>query len=200
VRVTVRLTLILGGIATLFFLARRSGSFLVVHRPHPADVIIVLAGDLNDRRYWTALDLLQSGYGREMLVDESEELVVFGHTYADWARAFITEKTPALRDRVKVCPIGEDSTVSETKYVAQCLAPKHANSVLLVTSDFHTRRALSIFRRRLPDYTWYVAAAIDPTRFGAHWWLKREWAKTAVSEWQKLLLWEIVEKRERVGG
>src|SRR5919198_565625 len=88
-----------------------------------------------------------------------------------------SQRRPALRDRVKACPIEGDSTVSETRYVTPRWAAKNPKSVLLVTSDFHTRRALSIFRRRLPDQTWYIAAATDPTQFSIHWWRKRKCAK-----------------------
>jgi uncharacterized SAM-binding protein YcdF (DUF218 family) len=65
--------------------------------------------------------------------------------------------------------------------------------VLLVTSDFHTRRAFSIVRSRLPQYHWSVAAVSDPTIFGQPWWHNREWAKTALYEWEKLVWWRCFE-------
>ena len=66
-------------------------------------------------------------------------------------------------------------------------------TVLIVTNDFHTRRVFSIFRRRLPQYHWSVAAAHDDYFFGLPWWHKREWAKTNLTEWEKLLWWELWE-------
>ena len=74
------------------------------------------------------------------------------------------------------------------------LHPNPISSVLLVTSDFHTRRALSIFKSRLPNYRWSVAACRDDSVFQPDWWRRREWAKTAFMEWTKLIWWEAVDR------
>ena len=66
-------------------------------------------------------------------------------------------------------------------------------SVLLVTNDFHTRRALSIFRTRLLQYHWSSAAVSGTERFGEPWWRNREWAKVYLSESEKLVWWELAE-------
>jgi uncharacterized SAM-binding protein YcdF (DUF218 family) len=188
--------LFIAGIVSLMLLilVQRSGRFLVVQQLQKADVIVVLAGDLNDRRYWTGIQLLQGDYGRELFVDAVDTTVIFGHSYADWARQFVGETTSGPPFQVRVCPIREDSTVGETKYVRECLRGENVKTVLLVTSDYHTRRALSIFQTRLPEYRWHVAAASDPTQFGTRWWQHRQWAKRAAEEWEKLLWWEFVER------
>jgi hypothetical protein len=171
------------------------GSFLVVENIQPSDAILVLAGDVNDKRYDRGIELLRRGYGEQMFLDASEDFTLYGHTYADWARQFVRENSPDVRGRVRVCPIREDSTLAETKYVAKCLSQLPAGArILLVSSDYHTRRALSIFVARLPSYHWSVAAASDDTQFGMRWWQHREWAKSAAREWQKLLWWEFIER------
>jgi hypothetical protein len=194
VKTSIRLLVIAIGLAIVLPLIQHSGDYLVVQRLNQADVIVVLGGDLNDRRYWTGIELLKSGYGRELFLDAVDQTTIFGHTYADWARWFVAETNSGQPEKVKVCPVGGDSTAAETKYVQACLVDTHAKSVLLVTSDFHTRRALSIFSSRLPMYRWYVAAATDPAQFNTHWWLHRKWAKTACAEWQKFLWWELAER------
>ena len=172
-----------------------SGRFLVVENVQRADAILVLAGDVNDRRYQKGIELLRQDYGQQLWVDASEDVTLYGHTYADWARRFVSESPTEVRDRVRVCPIREDSTVAETKYAAKCFSSLPPGSrILLVTSDYHSRRALSVFTNRLSSYRWYVAPASDPTQFGVRWWQCREWAKNDVREWQKLLWWEIVER------
>jgi uncharacterized SAM-binding protein YcdF (DUF218 family) len=65
---------------------------------------------------------------------------------------------------------------------------------LLVTSDWHTMRARSIFRHRLPQYHWSVAAAKDPRLFGVRWWHRREWAKITFNEWLKVIWWNAVDR------
>jgi uncharacterized SAM-binding protein YcdF (DUF218 family) len=66
--------------------------------------------------------------------------------------------------------------------------------VLIVTSDFHTRRSLSIFRHELRGKSLSTAAAHDYAQFGTHWWAHRQWAKTCVDEWMRLIWWEAVER------
>ena len=66
--------------------------------------------------------------------------------------------------------------------------------MLIVTSDYHTRRAMTIFRHHLSQYQFSVAAARDPSRFGDAWWTNREWAKVTLDEWLKLLWWEVVDR------
>jgi hypothetical protein len=94
---------------------------------------------------------------------------------------------------ITVCPIYGHSTRDEALDVARCLQGANAHRVLLVTSDYHTRRALSIFRRVLPgDYG--VAAVFDEREFGTQWWRRREWAKVNLDEWVKLIWWELVDR------
>lgn len=170
-------------------------SFLEVERLQKADAIVVLAGDVNDRRYQKGMELLRAEYGPRLFLNASEDVILFGHSYADWARQFVKENATDVSERVQVCPIREDSTVTETKYVAKCLSYLSPGSrVLLVTSDYHTRRALSVFSHRLRSYQWFVVAAHDDTQFGTRWWQHREWTKNAVREWQKVLWWEVVER------
>ncbi len=59
----------------------------------------------------------------------------------------------------------------------------------MVTSDYHTRRALSIFRHELPQYQFSVAAAHDPQQFGISWWKHRQWAKLNFDEWIRAVWW-----------
>jgi len=65
---------------------------------------------------------------------------------------------------------------------------------LLVTSDYHTRRALSTFRKKAPGIEWTVASLSDPTEFGVKWWQRREWAKTLVGEWERVVWWHLVDR------
>ena len=95
---------------------------------------------------------------------------------------------------VSICPIWGLSTRDEARDAVACLKRAGGSSVLLVTSDFHTRRALNIFRHEVRGYTFHVAAAFDENEFGTYWWKQREWAKTAVSEWAKFFWWEAVDR------
>jgi DUF218 domain len=175
-------------------LGRTAGAYLVLDSPERGDAIVVLGGDRNDCRYYRALRVLNDGNSRLLFFDSNTDEVNFGRTLAAQQEEFIRRSVGKLIDQVRVCPIQGDSTEGETKYVQRCLQDRGLNSVVLVTSDFHTRRALSIFRQRLPQYHWSVAAARDQTRFGEKWWRQREWAKTTVLEWVKLIWWETIDR------
>jgi hypothetical protein len=178
----------------LVLLGRGIGHYLVLENPEQGDVIVVLAGDQNDKRYHRGLEVLRGGKGRLLLVDSNVDIVQFGRTLAALEEEYIQRSAGTLVNDVRVCPIEGDSTDEETKYVQLCLQNLGVKSVVLVTSDFHTRRALSVFGRRLPRYHWSTAAARDEARFGEKWWQHREWAKTTLLESTKLIWWEIVDR------
>ena len=167
-----------------------SGKFLVINQPQESDVILVLAGE-TDRRPVLALELLNQGYGKKVIIDVNTGLRIYRWTLPELAQEYVRELPQAAS--IIICPIQGLSTKEETRDTAVCLQSAGAREVLLVTSDFHTRRALSIFRRELPNYRFHVAAAADP-RFGTEWWRHREWAKVNVDEWQRFLWWETIDQ------
>ena len=173
----------------------QSGAHLTVDSPEKSDAIVTLAGDHNDVRYWRALELLRAGYGRQMILDAGAQRM-FGRTLAEHAADFAARTAGEQAPNISVCVIHEDSTLGETADAGMCLAQLQPppRTVLIVTNDYHTRRALSIFRKRLPQYHWSVSAAHDNYFFGLPWWKNREWAKTNLTEWQKLLWWKLWER------
>lgn len=175
-----------------------AGSFLVVDRPVPSDAIVVLAGDQGSSRFERGLEALKTGLGRELWIDADGRRLVYGRTMAQYAEAYIQTLPSEQAAHVHVCPIAATSTFAESAEAARCLAPLHPRRVLLVTSAYHTRRALSIFERRVPQEEWSVAAAYDENYFRQDYWKNREWLKTTALEWAKLALWEGVERWKSV--
>src|SRR6476469_8154861 len=180
-------------VAFLVF-ARFAGSMLIRDHPEKSDVIVVLAGDSQDERYRRGMELLRAGYGRHLFLDASSDSRYFGHTPAEYAVAFLRQDAKEMAAQVSVCAFEDDSTLTETGYVGKCVEPFHPTSILLVTSDWHTARARSVFQRRLPQYHWSVAAAKDSRLFGTHWWRRREWAKTTFMEWLKVIWWNGIDR------
>jgi hypothetical protein len=193
---------VLAALALAFFVfALFAGRLLVRDHPEKSDVIVVLAGDSQDQRYRRGMELLRAGYGSHLFLDASSYPSYFGHSPAEYAENFLRQDAGAMVSKVSVCRYEDDSTFSETEFVARCLAqpglmqaPLHPTRVLLVTSDFHTARAQSVFSRKLPQYHWSVAAAHDPKLFGTKWWQHREWAKTTFQEWLKVIWWNAVDR------
>ncbi len=184
------LGLVLSG-GLLIGLGAIAGDFLVVDAPLHSDVILVLAGE-TDRRPQRALELLAQGYGRRVLLDVPADAKVYEFTEIQLAQSYIKALPEAAS--INICPINGLSTKDESKDAEKCLANEGGKSVLIVTSDFHTRRALSIFRREVPEHKYSVAAARDEAQFGVKWWTHREWAKTLLDECLKLVWWKMVDQ------
>ncbi len=168
-----------------------AGSFLVVNAPEHADLIVVLGGGNNDLRYWNGVDLMHKGWAPRLMLDVFAKGVTFGNMDIDLARDFVNRTTPG---QSTICPIVINSTYGEAEHIFKCLQDTNVKSILVVTSDYHTRRALTILQKRLPQYHISIYAAPDPYFFGQHWWQTREWAKTTLAEWQRYVWWLCVDR------
>jgi uncharacterized SAM-binding protein YcdF (DUF218 family) len=178
-------------IGLLVIFAVKAGSFLVIDSPRPSDVILVLAGE-TDRRPARALELLAQGYGRHIVLDVPTNSKLYQFTELQLAERYIHNLPQAAA--MSICPIDGLSTKDESKDAEKCLAREGGNRVLIVTSDFHTRRALDVFRRELPQHEYSVAVARNDEQFGVRWWRHRQWAKIFVDEWLRLLWWKLVDQ------
>jgi vancomycin permeability regulator SanA len=179
----------------LLFIAIRvvslAARFLVIDSPEKADAIIVLAGETKVRPA-RALQLLRQGTAPHVFLDAETRDLLYDQRLIDIAQKYVDGTGEG--SRMSVCPIEGFSTIAEADDVARCLQPLSVHRVLIVTSDYHTRRALMIFRHHLPEYQFSVAAARNPTQFGQEWWTHREWAKTTLDEYMKITWWELVDR------
>ena len=173
------------------WLIANSGKFLVIDDPQRADAILVLAGE-TDHRPARALELLSQEYAPRVVLDVPADELVFGSSLLQFAQNWANAQPQS--HALSICAIHGLSTKAEAQEAAQCLHKEGARSVLIVTSDYHTRRALSQFHKEAPDFTFHVAAAYDPTQFGVRWWQHRQWAKTNFDSWLRLLWWEFVDR------
>jgi uncharacterized SAM-binding protein YcdF (DUF218 family) len=192
-RLIVAVLAIIALCALIWFL--EPGSQLIINSPEKSDAIVVLAGSATDSRYWRGLELLRAGYANHLLLDVVSG-VDYGHSLVDLARDFVARTAGANAAQVRVCPVEGDSTKDEAPQVSACLQQLQPppRSVIIVTDDYHTRRALSIFKNRLPQYRWTTAAVNNDFLFGHPWWKQREWAKTYITESEKLLWWELFDR------
>jgi uncharacterized SAM-binding protein YcdF (DUF218 family) len=168
-----------------------SGRFLVVDQPRQSDVILVLAGE-TDHRPARALDLLTQGYAPRLVLDVEAQSKIYQWSEAELAQKYV--EGLGHGQSITICRIEGLSTKEEARAASGCLRQVGGKNVLLVTSDYHTRRALSIFKREIPDRNFSVAAAFDEREFGSKWWQHREWAKVNFYEWLRLLWWELVDR------
>jgi hypothetical protein len=191
---TRRWLIVIALLAVLVAVAMNAGRFLVVDAPRPSDVILVLAGETN-RRPARAFELLAQGYAPRIVLDVPTNAKLYEFTQIQLAEKYIQDMPQGAA--VTICPIDGLSTKDESRDAEKCLARVGGRTVLLVTSDYHTRRALSVFRRELPGHRYSVAAARDDEQFGPRWWMHRQWAKTFVDEWLRLIWWRAIDQWQR---
>ena len=120
------------------------GAYLIhADQPAPADYALVLGGDQFGHRIMTAGDLVRQGFVRKAIV--SGPRACYGFAESELAVNFEVKHGYPEDYFIKV-PNQATSTSDEAPLlIAQLRSLSAANSYLLVTSDYHTRRAASYF-------------------------------------------------------
>ncbi|WP_162179801.1 YdcF family protein [Bryobacter aggregatus] len=152
--------------------------------PKKADVIIVLGGDTVGSRILTACQLAEQNYSQRIWVSGIQG--IYGFWESDLAKQYATGRgcraewlTP-LHNNV-------DSTTDEAHIIAPALRAQGVKSYLLVTSNFHTRRAGDLFRKATPEMEVTVVASSNSGFSVDGWWHDRRSRKTFAYEWIKTI-------------
>ncbi len=179
---------VLGGlllVAVVFhtqILAGMGGYLVQADPPQKADVALVLAGDAWGHRILTASQLVRDGYVPKVIVSGPDG--AYGLHECDLAIPFAVRKGfPEayflhLEHKAR-------STVTEAQAVLPEIRRLGYKRVIVVTNNYHTRRAGRIFRSVAPDLTILVVAAPDEYFTPDGWWHDREGQKTFLNEWEK---------------
>jgi uncharacterized SAM-binding protein YcdF (DUF218 family) len=159
------------------------GSYLVQSGPpERADIALVLAGDYTGNRILKGAELVRQGYAPKALI--SGPAGNYGYYECDLAIPF-AEKAGYPESYFIHLEHHALSTEEEAHAAVPELRRLGARRVLLVTSDYHTRRATKIFRAAAPDLIFYPVAAPDFYFSAQGWWHNREGRKTFAFEWMK---------------
>jgi uncharacterized SAM-binding protein YcdF (DUF218 family) len=161
------------------------GAYLVqADPPQKADAALVLAGDGWGNRILTAAQLARDGYVPKVLVSGPDG--AYGNHECDLAIPFAVKHGYPASYFLHVEHQGR-STLLEAKAVLIEIRRMGIKKLMVVTSDFHTRRSGFIFRKLAPDLKILVVAAPDENFTANGWWHSREGQKTFLLEWQKTL-------------
>jgi uncharacterized SAM-binding protein YcdF (DUF218 family) len=163
--------------------------------PTRADGAIVLEGSIAGERARLAgaMQLLRQGVPERVLLTVPPTSY-WGDPVPPMARRFLERNYGQdLAERVDFCDVGPDvdSTVQEAQALNRCILEHQWKSVVVVTSNYHTRRAGLIWRRVMgrlnPSLRISVYGVDDPEFQADDWWRRRLWAKTWVLEFTKLI-------------
>ena len=135
--------------------------------------------------------LQQGATSRVLLSIQSGQ--IWGEDVPPMARRFLQLRFgAAVSDRIDFCETGPEvnSTADEARVLAKCISDHGWHSVVVVTSDYHTRRAGMTWKRVLREKRFALDIAIDgvadPEYSPSGWWRERTYAKTWLLEFTKL--------------
>jgi uncharacterized SAM-binding protein YcdF (DUF218 family) len=159
------------------------GDFLVVSDPlDKADLIYVLAGDFFGRRVLVGADLGARGYAKTVVLSGGP----YANSYeGDMAVDFAVQHGYS---RNLFCPLRLDvpSTIDEARALGPFFRRLGARRIILVTSNFHSRRVALVFRLFLPGYDFRVVGAPQPEFSPGAWWKDERSRDLLFSEYRKL--------------
>jgi uncharacterized SAM-binding protein YcdF (DUF218 family) len=158
------------------------GGYLVLDEPPvKADVVVVLGGDDFGMRTIKAAELVQAGYAPYALLSGPATLLSYeSETMLAYA---IQQGYPV--SLFQQYQHDGSSTREEEALLATELQRRGVHRILLVTSNYHTRRASYLFHLLAPWLEVHTVAAPDPYFTPGAWWRTRSGRKTFVLEWAK---------------
>jgi uncharacterized SAM-binding protein YcdF (DUF218 family) len=161
------------------------GGYLVqAGPPQKADAALVLAGDGWGYRVLTAAQLAREGFVPKVLVSGPDG--AYGLHECDLAIPFVVKHGYPESYFVHM-ENSARSTVAEAQAVLPVIRRMGLKRIIVVTSNYHTRRAGRIYRGLAPDLTILTVAAPDKNFTTDGWWHDREGQKTFLVEWEKTL-------------
>jgi uncharacterized SAM-binding protein YcdF (DUF218 family) len=173
-------------------LLRLAGEFWVVDEPpETSDVIVVLSGDNYDaERAARAASLFKSGMAPRV-VATGRALRSYATTTDLMKRDLIEHGVP----ETAIVPFTHkaDDTRDEAAVVSEFVASHGWKKILLVTSNYHTRRSQYIYEHTLPSNDQLLTVAAPDSDYDPnYWWKTRTGVKIFFHEFGGYLitLWE----------
>jgi uncharacterized SAM-binding protein YcdF (DUF218 family) len=170
-------------LAVLVFLFINAGRFLVYEdKLHQSDAIIVLSGDRGERIV-KAASLYHKGYGKYFVISGGPvyENVTQAELMKEHAMKLgVPEKAIILEDRA-------DSTYENAHFVKNIIKNYPIHSAIVVSSNYHMRRARMIFEREFKStgIKLYYTGAKDPNFNETRWWSNNKSIMITLSEYVK---------------
>lgn len=161
-------------------------------RPSHADAVVALQGSIaaEKARIAGTMELLQRDMAGRALLSVPKESY-WGQSIPPVARAYLERTFGPLAARVDFCEIGAgvNSTAEEAEAIMTCVQQHGWHTIVIMTSDYHTRRAGILWRRMVRRRDRAISVSIESVAdpdFQQPWWRHRQSAKIFLSELLKL--------------
>lgn len=178
-----------------------AGRYLIVETPlEKADALVVLAGGMT-ARWLEAADLYREGYATHMLLSPGyadpvgDRLRAQGIRYPREAEVmkevYVQLGVPA--SAIEIMPDGFDNTADEAAGAKRIALSRRWTSIIVVTTKYHTRRALYAFEREFEGSG--ISVQVRGSRHeqpqADGWWRSRSDLRWVLSEVQRLIAYRL---------
>ena len=189
------LALILAALFNPWTLAWMARQLVVADDLRPVDAVAPLRGSPEEEqaRLDEAVRLVQEKYASILLVS-TDARPFYGQPNRERVEDYLRERQFPL-SQLRFCENRADHTAEEARALRACLQQMDAQRAIIVTSEYHTRRTRFLFRRAFAGtgIEARVHPVYNPKYWNPHWWRRRRWAKTFLTE-SVSLLWNSVEQ------
>lgn len=181
------------------FILQNLGQWLVIKdEPNKSDIIIVLTGSVHDR-ILQAVDLYHENYSNKIVlvntynmnyITNVEKGLEIPPGYAQLSKRFaINSGVP--EKNIQILDGNARSTQDEALILREYIRHnKTIESIILVTSKYHSRRATTIFKRVLNYLDYKITVYSSPSEYDSfndtQWWLSRKNIASVFTEYLKL--------------
>jgi uncharacterized SAM-binding protein YcdF (DUF218 family) len=159
------------------------GRYLVYSQPpQSADMILVLAGDFYGPRVFKAAELAKQGYAPLVLISSGPYQLGLEGDYAILylqAHGYSTRGFESFGHHAR-------STIEEAVVLRGELRRRGVKRVILVTSDFHSRRSAIVFRLFCPGIDFISVPGAESYFHADRWWKDDISRRLFYSEWNKI--------------
>lgn len=174
-------------------------TYLIVEKPlENADAIMVLSGSaVYQERTRKAAELYKQGVAPVVIVtDDGERARWFGRggnpTIVELEQRELIANG-VMPEAIRVLPGKVAGTDDEAKALRDEIAARPLGSVLIVTSGYHSRRALTTFEKILAEKNVTLGIASPPpgdyTPTPNYWWLRPRGWQTVAGEYVKIAVY-----------
>lgn len=199
------LFLFLSGFGLLLFhrpiLTHMADSLIVSDALEKADRIVVLSGDVTSRCQ-VAAELFLQGWAPRILVtrsyypDEAKALKRYGIRELEYHEKClaILRFNQVPEQAIEVLEGYNASTADEARTLWHYLRGQDVKRLLVVTSNFHTRRSRLLFQRVFRGTEIQVSMQATPPNFlfdPKAWWTRRKDRQVLLLEYQKLAFYAV---------
>ncbi|MBI5632429.1 MAG: YdcF family protein [Nitrospirae bacterium] len=179
-----------------FVLTRAAEMLIKKDEMKPADAIVVLAGEQEERVKY-GVKLFKDDWARKDRIVMAGGPLVWKYTWA----SLMKEQAESLGVSGKKILLEDKSmsTEEDALYTKEVLRKNGFKSIILVTSPYHSRRAALIFKNVLGSEFRIISAPADESWFNVNdWWKRRRDRAAVLNEFSKYLWLWIFGVQEKV--